>query len=97
GNDIGKALVSIALSPTCGIDVYQLRYQTVGGASESVSASGALMIPTGTDASCTGPRPLLLYAHGTRELKTSNIANLDDPDNAEGLAAAALFAAQGYI
>jgi len=79
------------------VDVYQLKYQTVGAKSESVTASGALMIPTGTDANCQGPRPLLLYAHGTSPSKTFNIADLAGSNNAEGLAVAALFAAQGYI
>src|SRR5689334_18738113 len=65
GNDIGKALVSLAVSPTCSVDVYQLQYQTVGAKAESVTASGALMIPSGSDATCSGPRPILLYAHGT--------------------------------
>lgn len=97
GDDIGQTLVDLAISPKCGINVYQLRYQTVGAKSESVSASGALMIPTGTDSACTGSRPLVLYAHGTRELKSSNIADLSNANNGEGLAAAALFAAQGYI
>ena len=85
GNDIGKALVSLALTPNCGVDVYQLSYQTVGAKSESVTASGALMVPTGTDANCTGPRPLLLYAHGTTPTKTFNIADLNGANNAEGL------------
>ena len=96
-NDIGKALVNLALSPTCSVDVYQLQYQTVGAKAESVTASGALMIPSGTDASCTGPRPIVLYAHGTSTLKAYNIADLTSSNNAEGLAMAAVFAAQGYI
>jgi predicted esterase len=97
GNDVGQALVSLALSPNCGIDVYQLQYQTVGAKAESASASGALMVPTGTDANCTGPRPLLLYAHGTTASKGYNIADLTNTDNKEGLAMATVFAAQGYI
>lgn len=97
GSDIGKSLVSLALTPNCGIDVYQLRYQTVGAKAESVTASGALMIPTGTAANCTGPRPVLLYAHGTSPSKTYNIADLTNANNAEGLAMATIFAAQGYI
>lgn len=96
-NDIGKGLISLALTPNCGVDVYQLQYQTVGAKGEAASASGALMIPTGTDANCTGARPLVLYAHGTSPDKNFNIADLSDTDNAEGLAIAALFAAQGYI
>src|SRR5262245_60467638 len=42
GNDPDKALLSLALEPNCGVDVYQLKYQTVGAKAESVSASGAL-------------------------------------------------------
>lgn len=97
GNDIGKALLNLALSPTCSVDVYQLQYQTVGAKAESVTASGALMVPSGTDANCSGPRPIVLYAHGTNTSKTFNIADLSNSSNGEGLAMAAVFAAQGYI
>jgi hypothetical protein len=97
GNDIGKALLDQTLNPVCGVDVYQLQYQTVGAKSESVTASGALMVPNGTDATCTGARPLMLYAHGTSAVKTYNIADLTGENNAEGLAIATVFAAQGYI
>jgi poly(3-hydroxybutyrate) depolymerase len=97
GNDIGKALISLALAPNCGVDVYQLKYQTVGAKAESASASGALMVPTGTDANCTGPRPIVLYAHGTSTNKAFNLADLSQSNNAEGLAVATLFAANGYI
>ena len=97
GNDIGKALVGLAVSPTCTVDVYQLQYQTVGAKAESVTASGALMMPSGSGANCSGPRPIVLYAHGTSTSKTYNIANLSSSNNAEGLAMAAVFAAQGYI
>src|SRR5262245_40834353 len=65
GSDVGKALVGLALSPSCSVDVYQLKFQTVGAKAESASASGALLIPNGTAANCSGPRPILLYAHGT--------------------------------
>ena len=40
---------------------------------------------------------MVLYAHGTSTDRAFNIANLDDPQNAEGLLMATLFAAQGYI
>lgn len=97
GNDIGKALLSLTLSPVCSVDVYQLSYETIGARDEPASASGGLMVPTGSDATCQGPRPLVLYGHGTQTDKNFDIADLTNPDNAEGLAIAALFAAQGYI
>lgn len=93
----GEALIELAGSPTCGIDVYGLNYHTLGGSGEATTASAALMVPTGTDAACQGPRPIVLYAHGTTTDRAFNIGNFDDSNNAEGLAAALMFASQGYI
>jgi predicted esterase len=97
GSDVGKPLLPLAYTPKCAIDVYQLEYETVGGASEPTTASGALMIATGTDAACTGARPVLLYAHGTNADRNFNIADLSNSANAEGLLLAAVFASAGYI
>ena len=97
GSDVGKLLLPLAYTPQCAIDVYQLEYETVGGASEAATASGALMVPTGTDATCTGARPVVLYAHGTSTDKSFNIADLSNSANAEGLLLAAVFASAGYI
>lgn len=96
-SDVGKLLLPLAYTPQCAIDVYQLQYETVGGALEATTASGALMISTGTDAACTGTRPVLLYAHGTSTDRNFNIADLSNSANAEGLLLAAIFAAGGYI
>ena len=96
---VGANQVLLALSgiPLCDIQVYQIRYATVGGTSEATAASGAMMVPSGLDPNCHGARPVVLYAHGTTTDRAFNIANLSDPQNAEGLLMAALFAAQGYI
>jgi len=94
---LGKELLSLSYNPACSIDVYRIEYHTVGGMGEATTATGALMVPTGTDANCTGPRPVLLYAHGTTADKGYNIANPMATDNSEGLILAAVFAAQGYI
>ena len=96
-DSLGKELVTLAYTPTCSIDVYQIQYQTVGGMGEATTASGALMVPTGTDSKCQGTRPIVLYAHGTTSAKAFNIAKLSTADNSEGLILAAVFAAQGYI
>jgi pimeloyl-ACP methyl ester carboxylesterase len=97
GSDVGKALLSLAYTPKCGLDVYQLTYETVGGKGEAAKASGALMVPTGTDPSCQGPRPVLVYAHGTMADKTYNIAMLQNSNAIEGVLLAAVFASRGYI
>ena len=96
-SDVAKLLLPLAYTPRCAINVHQLDYETVGGASEPTSASGALMIATGTDAACSGPRPVVLYAHGTSTDRNFNIADISNGANAEGLILAAVFASAGYI
>jgi len=90
-------LLPLAGDPACGVDFHYMHYWTVGGGGEPESASGALMIPTGAAPQCSGPRPVLLYAHGTQVDKTVNIADPTNPNNKEGVLVAAMFAAQGYI
>ncbi|HEX4674682.1 MAG TPA: prolyl oligopeptidase family serine peptidase [Steroidobacteraceae bacterium] len=92
---LGKLLLQLTFSPTCTVNVYHMKYETVGGAGEATTASGALMVPTGSAASCQGPRPLVMYAHGTNASKTFNMADLTG--NSEALLMASVFASQGYI
>lgn len=82
-------------TPKCAITTYYMKYGTIGGANESTDATGAIMVPSGADAACAGPRPVLLYAHGTTTDKAFNMANLRD--NAEATMVAAMYAAQGFI
>jgi hypothetical protein len=87
-------------SPICGVELNYLKYTTVGGMGEVTDASAALMVPTGSDARCIGPRPIVLYAHGTVAEKKYNLANWTDRTNPafqESFFIAASFAAQGYI
>jgi poly(3-hydroxybutyrate) depolymerase len=97
GVQAGLAAIPGYTPSNCGIDVYYLKYRTLGAAGEATESSGALMVPTGATAGCSGPRPILLYAHGTNTNKALNIANLQDPTNTEGALIAAMYAAQGYI
>jgi alpha-beta hydrolase superfamily lysophospholipase len=97
GNSDTGQLLKLAFSPVCSVDVYHLEYETVGGQGEATTASGALMVPGGTDPSCQGARSVVLYAHGTAAEKSYDIANLADASNTEGMLIAAVFAAQGYI
>ena len=96
----GKSLLQVAGAPKCGVDFNYLQYGTVGAAGEKTNASGALMVPIGTDASCNGARPVVLYAHGTTTGKNFNISNVLDSTNpaySEALLVAAMYAAQGFI
>ena len=98
-SDAGKALLAVAGAPTCGVDFHYFHYQTVGGKGEQTTASGAIMAPTG-GSGCSGPRPILVYTHGTAVTKTYNLANILDSTNEawqESAMIGAFFAAHGYI
>jgi acetyl esterase/lipase len=93
----GAELLAVAGTPTCGVDFYYIKFWTVGAlAGETTESSGALMVPTGGQG-CSGPRPIVLYAHGTNANQALNIADITNPSNTEGALIAAMFAAQGYI
>jgi hypothetical protein len=81
--------------PQCAVSVYRVHYNTVGGAREATDASAAVMVPSGTGASCGNSRPVLLYAHGTSLQKSYDMADI--AGNAEARLVAATFAAQGFI
>ncbi|MGB6309166.1 MAG: hypothetical protein WBF89_15380 [Steroidobacteraceae bacterium] len=93
----GAQLLEIAGTPSCGVDFYYIKFWTVGGAGETTESSGAMMVPTGAAPACSGPRPIVLYAHGTNTDKLLNIADITNTTNTEGALIAAMFAAQGYI
>jgi hypothetical protein len=97
-NSASAPLLLVAGNPTCGVDFYYVKFWTVGAAAAEVTeSSGALMVPTGAAPTCSGPRPIVLYAHGTNTDKTLNIADITVASNSEGVLIAAMFAAQGYI
>ena len=96
----GPQLLQLAGAPACGVDFYYVKYWTVAPDNSAQLASAALMVPTGSSAPCTGPRPIVLYAHGTTTDSAYNIANISDTSNSansEAALIAAVFAAQGYI
>lgn len=88
------SLLQVSGAPKCDITFNYFQYGTVGGAGETTSASGGIMVPGGSDPACTGPRPVLLYAHGTTVDKNKNMAS---PQDGEAALIAAMYAAQGYI
>jgi hypothetical protein len=92
-----QQVLAVSGTPLCDVAVHQIRYATVGGINEATTASGAMMVPVGSDAQCRGARPLVLYAHGTTTERDFNMAELQNDPNGEALIMAALFASQGYI
>ena len=92
-------LTSFAGAPRCGVDVHHFEYATVGAAGDTTTAAGALMVPTGSDPACTGSRPLVLYAHGSSEVHSTNMADVTPqaPYGVASIELLALFAAHGWI
>jgi predicted esterase len=72
-----------------------MKYATVGAKGEATDATGAIMVPSGSAAGCSGAHPVVLYAHGTTLDKNFNMSNLRD--NTEASLIAAMYAAQGFI
>jgi hypothetical protein len=95
----GPALLQLAGTPRCGVEVRYLDYRTVGARGESTNGTGVLMRPTGQDAVCQGARPIVLYAHGTAVDRRYNLAAVADNNNpaaSESALLAAMYAAQGF-
>lgn len=88
--------LSLTGAAACDVIVQRVQYQTKAPGNVDATASTAVMVPTGTDARCTGARPVVLYARGTSTNKAVNMANIADVSNGAALVMA-LFAAQGYI
>lgn len=91
----GRQLLQIAGTPRCGINVLSYPYLTLGGRKEPTNATGAVLVPTGPAPGCSGPRPVVLYAHGSAMDRNYNMADLQRNDEAASIAA--IYAAQGYI
>jgi hypothetical protein len=94
---ISRWILRETFTPQCSVAVYQIRYGTVGGRGEPTTASGALMVPNGLNWVCQNPRATVLYAHGKRNLRAFNIADLSGQSNYEALLLALALAGDGYI
>ncbi|MCX7230663.1 MAG: esterase [Burkholderiales bacterium] len=88
-------LPKAALGGACDVTVVALNYSTSGAkAGEFSNASGGMLVPSGTDAACKGPFPIIAYSRGTEVSKPRTMASLTDPEMG-GMAKA--FATAGYI
>ena len=97
---IAGTTVTSSVEP-CQVKLHKMAYDTVGGAGEATTSTGVVMVPYGTNALCNGPRPVVLYAHGTNADRNYDLSKIiADPTNAantEGAMMLAYYAAQGYV
>ena len=88
GGAAGQGLLALASGDPsgrtalpCGVQTYHYQYRTIDGRGTQVIASGALMVPEGTEGLCSGARPLIGWAHGTNFNRLYNLADYTDPTN----------------
>ena len=85
----------------CEVVLRKMSYDTVGGAGEATNSSGVVMVPKGDSEACSGPRPVVLYAHGTNADRNYDLAKIiadpSNPANSEGMIMLAFYASQGYV
>lgn len=80
-----QAMLQAAGTPVCGINSYYVPFTTQDDNGATITVSEAVILPSGTDPSCSGPRPILLLAHGRLAYGTGsdsyNMAQIVDPPN----------------
>ena len=85
----------------CDVTVSRISYDTIGGNGEAITSSGVVMAPTGDSALCSGPRPVVLYAHGTNTDTSYDlsafIGDSSNPAASESVILLATYASQGYV
>lgn len=79
----------------CDVTVRYVQYSTRAPNGDDVRASAAVLAPGGTEAGCTGERPVVLYAHGTSTASSKNMAIVSS--DTEASLVMAMYAAQGFI
>lgn len=90
----------------CGVDVRYVLYMTRDPQGNPQTASTAVLVPSANGASssvpaaqvtaqCTGSRPMVMYAHGTTPLQSTNMADVGN--NQEAALEMSMYAAQGFI
>jgi len=91
--DASSAAPLVGSTAKCDVQVIGLNYLTRGVSGEETNASGVLLLPTGSEAVCKQPLPLLAYGRGTEVSKSRTLASMTDGETG---ALAAFFAGQGY-
>ncbi|RVU84277.1 hypothetical protein EOL70_12380 [Leucothrix sargassi] len=85
----------------CDVTINRMSYDTVGGSGEAATSSGVMMVPKGDSELCSGPRPVVVYAHGTNTDIAYDLSQFVlDPSNpaaTESVLLLAMYASQGYV
>ncbi len=78
-----QAIQQAAGTPVCGVSSYYVPFTTKNDDGTSITVSEAVMMPSGTDPQCSGPRPVILFGHGGRAYgpgsENYNFAQIVDP------------------
>jgi pimeloyl-ACP methyl ester carboxylesterase len=87
-----RGFATLTKPAKCAVTHRVIEYNTVGGKGEATNATAGLFIPTGSNPECQGPRPLLMFGHGT------NTTRAADPLTAANKSRElSFFAGQGYV
>jgi predicted esterase len=93
GGEAGPFVTAIGGAPRCDVDVYAVRYKTIGAKGEPADASAGFYVP---GRGCKGPYLLIGYSQGTNFNRAMNIA-VPSKQNPEPLILAGIYAAHGYV
>lgn len=93
GGEAGPFITALGGPPRCDVDVYAVRYKTIGAHGEPADASAGFYVP---GRGCKGPYLLIGYSQGTNVNRAMNIA-LPTKQNPEPLILAGIYAAHGYV
>lgn len=93
GGEAGPFVTGIGGAPKCDVDLYAVRYETIGAHGEPADASAGFYAP---GHGCKGPYVLIGYSQGTNFNRAMNIA-VSTKQNPEPLILAGVYAAHGYV
>ncbi|MBV8491168.1 MAG: hypothetical protein JO199_11620 [Candidatus Eremiobacteraeota bacterium] len=88
----GEAIAQLGGPPQCDVELYAIRYATVGVHDEPADADTAFFVP---GRGCAASHVLVAYAQGTNVVRAQTIVRPTN-QNIEPTIVAAIFAAHGY-
>jgi len=93
GGEAGPFVTGIGGAPKCDVELYAVRYTTIGAHGEPADASAGFYVP---GRGCKGPYLLIGYSQGTNFNRAMNIA-VSTKKNPEPLILGGIYAAHGYV